>query len=111
MGKTVKFAISLPAAEFKTIETLRRKAGLSRSRFIREAVRRVSTAPAGVREDHAPYAGLEAIGVDDAERRRRAIAAAGQFRSGLSDVSSNHDRYLEEAYSAVGPGEDKKGSG
>jgi len=38
------------------------------------------------------------VTVDDAERRRRAIAAAGQFRSGLTDVSTNHDRYLVEAY-------------
>jgi hypothetical protein len=32
------------------------------------------------------------------ERRRRAIAAAGQFRSDRSDVSTNHDKYLAEAY-------------
>jgi len=36
--------------------------------------------------------------VDDAERQRRAIAVAGRFRSGVSDVSSEHDRYLVEAY-------------
>ena len=36
--------------------------------------------------------------IDDEERRRRAIAMVGQFRSGLSDVSSEHDRYLVEAY-------------
>ena len=36
--------------------------------------------------------------IDDAERRRRAIAAAGRFRSGLSDVAVEHDRYLVEAY-------------
>ena len=36
--------------------------------------------------------------VDDAERRRRAIAVAGRFRSGVTDVSSEHDRYLVEAY-------------
>ncbi|MBN1954002.1 MAG: ribbon-helix-helix protein, CopG family [Anaerolineae bacterium] len=32
------------------------------------------------------------------ERKRRAIAAVGQFRSGLSDVSEKHDEYLIEAY-------------
>jgi len=37
-------------------------------------------------------------GIGEAEKRRRAIAAAGSFRSGLSDVSVNHDRYLVEAY-------------
>ena len=37
-------------------------------------------------------------GVDKEEQRRRAIAAAGRFRSGKSDVSSEHDHYLVEAY-------------
>lgn len=35
---------------------------------------------------------------DLTERRRRAIAAAGKFRSGAADLSSNHDRYLEEVF-------------
>ena len=29
---------------------------------------------------------------------RRAVQAAGRFRSGLHDVSTNHDKYLAEAY-------------
>jgi hypothetical protein len=37
-------------------------------------------------------------GLDDRERRRRAIAAAGKFHSGKSDVAVNHDDYLAEAY-------------
>ncbi len=36
--------------------------------------------------------------VDKDEQRRRAIAAAGRFRSGTSDTSSEHDRYLVEAF-------------
>ena len=36
--------------------------------------------------------------VDLAERRRRAIAVAGRFRSGQSDISARHDDYLAEAY-------------
>jgi hypothetical protein len=32
------------------------------------------------------------------ERRRRAIAAAGKFRSDVTDGSTNHDHYLAEAY-------------
>ncbi|RMD60378.1 CopG family transcriptional regulator, partial [Candidatus Parcubacteria bacterium] len=36
-------------------------------------------------------------GIDEAERRRRAIAAAGRFRSGGLSVSSEHDRYLAKA--------------
>ena len=37
-------------------------------------------------------------GLDDRERRRRAIAAAGKFRSGQDDIAANHDHYLAEAY-------------
>lgn len=33
------------------------------------------------------------------ERRKRALAAVGQFHSGKSDVSERHDEYLAEAYS------------
>jgi len=36
--------------------------------------------------------------VDREERKRRAIAAAGRFHSGLGDFSTNHDDYLSEAY-------------
>ncbi|NVM56792.1 MAG: ribbon-helix-helix protein, CopG family [Desulfobacterales bacterium] len=38
--------------------------------------------------------------VDIKERRRRAIAAAGRFRSGASDISAKHDEYLAEAFQA-----------
>lgn len=34
----------------------------------------------------------------DAERRRRAKAIAGRFRSGATDLSTNHDAYLAETY-------------
>lgn len=34
----------------------------------------------------------------DEERRRRAIVAVGRFRSGVSDLSKAHDKYLNEAY-------------
>jgi hypothetical protein len=30
--------------------------------------------------------------------RRRAMAAAGQFRSGIKDLSASHDAYLTEAF-------------
>ena len=38
------------------------------------------------------------IGLDERERRRRAMEAAGKFRSGKGDVSISHDYYLTEAY-------------
>jgi Arc/MetJ-type ribon-helix-helix transcriptional regulator len=33
---------------------------------------------------------------DDAVRRARALRAAGRFRSGVRDLSSEHDRHLVE---------------
>jgi ABC-type taurine transport system substrate-binding protein len=42
----------------------------------------------------------QTIGMDLAERRRRAIAAAGRFLSGQADISSRHDDYLAEVYQA-----------
>jgi hypothetical protein len=36
-------------------------------------------------------------GIDLDEKRRRAIAAAGRFRSGKHDISGKHDKYLAEA--------------
>jgi hypothetical protein len=42
---------------------------------------------------------LQSIGVSTAERRKRAIAAVGRYSSGRSDISTQHDEYLAEAYS------------
>jgi Arc/MetJ-type ribon-helix-helix transcriptional regulator len=36
--------------------------------------------------------------IDIEERRRRAIAAAGRFRSGASNVSAKHDEHLADAF-------------
>jgi prevent-host-death family protein len=34
---------------------------------------------------------------DRADLRRRALALSGQFRSGRTDISAEHDRYLAES--------------
>ena len=34
----------------------------------------------------------------DVQCRKRAIAAAGRFRSGIKDLSASHDDYLAEAF-------------
>ncbi len=41
-------------------------------------------------------------GPSDQERRQRALDVAGRFSSGLGDVSSEHDRYLADAYYSTG---------
>jgi hypothetical protein len=38
------------------------------------------------------------VGLDGPERRQRAKAAAGKFRSGTGDIAVHHDRYLTKAY-------------
>jgi len=114
MRKTIKFTISMSAAEFTDIESLRRKTRRTRSQFIRDAVAAWRHGPIrtpSVKEDQKEYGAPPASDFADmtdlAERRRRAIAAAGKFRSGTADLSSNHDRYLEEALAEDLPGKKK----
>jgi hypothetical protein len=114
MRKTSKFTISMPAAEFKEVESLRRKSGRTRSQFIRDAVaswKQRSVRTPLVREDQSEYGTPQTPDLADitglTERRRRAIAAAGRFRSGAADLSSNHDRYLGEAFAEVSLGKNK----
>ena len=114
MRKIVKFTISMSAAEFKDIESIRRKAGRTRSQFIRDAVaawRHGRVPPLSIKEDQAEYGAPPAPDAaaltDMAERRRRAMAAAGKFRSGVSDLSANHDRYLEEVFAEDVPAKKK----
>jgi hypothetical protein len=115
MRKIVKFTISMSAAEFKDIEFLRRKTGRTRSQFIRDAVSAWKRGPVrifSVKEDQAEYGAPPVPDSTDltdmAERRRRAIAAAGKFRSGASDLSSNHDRHLEEVFAEDLPAKKKR---
>ncbi|MGA2587646.1 MAG: ribbon-helix-helix protein, CopG family [Candidatus Aminicenantales bacterium] len=103
MAKTVKFSISMPAPEFKALEVARRKAGRTRSQFIRETILKAhdgQTAGAeafSVGEDRSAYGSLHPADMTDmAELRQRAIAAAGRFESGVPDISIEHDRYLTD---------------
>ena len=112
MRHAVKFTVSVPSGVFKTLEALRSKTGMSRSQLVREALRRLGIAEgelsaggkatkAEVREEPARYgipAGPLREITDKAERRRRALAAIGRFRSGVTDLSTEHDKYLDEAY-------------
>lgn len=68
------------AANLKRLAALR---GTSMAEIIRQAVDRFTS---------APDAGAIA------ERKKRALAAVGRFRSGRSDVSARHDDYLAEAF-------------
>jgi hypothetical protein len=116
MQKTAKFAVSMPEAEFKKLESRRRKAGKTRSAFVLEAVRawrpggegtQGATAPATfIKEDPGRY-GEGSIRPEipapkpltgTAESRKRAMAAAGRFRSETGDLSTSHDEILADNY-------------
>jgi Arc/MetJ-type ribon-helix-helix transcriptional regulator len=118
MSPTVKFTVSVPGRLFEEIETLRAKRGISRSQLVREALRRLGPAAgelsaggkatkAEVHEEPARYgipAGPLREITDEAERRRRALAAIGRFRSRVTDLSTEHDKYLDDAYAGGDPG-------
>jgi hypothetical protein len=114
MPGTAKFSVSMPITDFNEIESARRKAGKSRSQFLREAVlgergRRTGEGrPGAVGEARASYVSVEpAVMTDEAEQRKRAIAAAGAFASGVRDLSTGHDRHLTDP----GPDRDDGTSG
>ncbi len=117
MSKSVKFTVSMPAADFKKLEAGRGKTGRTRSQYIRDAVRISDVAGdrppgPGIEEEAGSYkteASMDLTGLE--ERRRRALSAAGRFRSGHSDLSSAHDRYLEDDYATVAPAEDAAPAG
>lgn len=112
MSKTVKFAISMSEEVFKELESLRRKTGWTRSQFIRDSIRawkKEFLEPSRVKEKTEEYKKEIPIDIIDLEeRRRRAIAAAGRFQSDISDLSSNHDKYLEDSYTEVAPKRGKR---
>lgn len=116
MKKTAKFAVSMPEPEFRDVESLRRKSGKTRSQFVRDAIRawKSSPVPSGsgqarssrqdkaspsVQEEACRYGAQPCLDLtDETERRRRAIAAAGRFKSDVGDLSVKHDEHLEDAY-------------
>ncbi|MBN1221794.1 MAG: ribbon-helix-helix protein, CopG family [Candidatus Aminicenantes bacterium] len=112
MSKTVKFTVSMSSAEFKDLESMRRKKGVTRSQFIRDAVRtwkEEPLLPLEIREETGVYKKATPMDIVDLEeRRKRAMAAAGRFRSGISDLSSNHDKHLEAVYAETCPCKKKR---
>lgn len=111
MGKTVKFAISMSEEDFEELESLRQRTGRTRSQFMRDAVRAWKEEfirPLGVKEGPGEYKReIPTDLIDLEERRRRAIAAAGRFRSDFSDISLKHDEHLEDIYAEIAQEKDK----
>ena len=80
----VRTQIQLTAQQAKAIKKIARARHLSVAELIRQAVDNLIKA---------------STVIDVEERRKRAIDASGRFRSGLRDLSTEHDKYLEEAFS------------
>lgn len=79
----VRTQIQLTERQVKSIRSLAKERRVSMAEIIRQSIEAyLKMAP----------------GVDMAERKRRAIAIAGRFRSNVPDLGTNHDRYLTEAY-------------
>lgn len=78
----VRTQIQLTEAQSDRLKKLAAKKQMSVAELIRQGVNVI----------------LRAEAVSPEERKRRAMAAAGRFRSGRKDLSSAHDKYLAEAY-------------
>lgn len=76
----VRTIVQLPDAQAAALERAARRRGVSRAAVVREALDRL-LGPEISDEDAA---------------LRRALAAAGSFASGVSDLAERHDEYLAE---------------
>ena len=79
----VRTQIQLSEKQAKALKKLAARRNVSVAELIRQAV-----------DEELRAAG----GIDRDERKRRALAAAGRFHSGLTDLSTEHDHYLAEAF-------------
>ncbi len=79
MKRTV---IQLKDRQYETVKRLAASEGVSMAEVLRRAV------------DLLPGRST----IDREERKRRALAAAGRFNSGVGDIARRHDKYLAETY-------------
>ena len=81
----IRTQIQLSEKQMRTLKILSAKQNSSVAELVRQGVELL----------------LRSTGeVDPEERKRRAIALAGRFRSDVDDLATNHDHYLIEAYSS-----------
>lgn len=79
----VRTQIQLTEEQSRALKSLASQRNVSVAELIRQSVDSLIRSSAGL---------------SDEERRRRAIAAAGKFRSGQMNIATHHDDYLAEAY-------------
>lgn len=76
----VRTQMQLTEEQAKALKEIAAQRGVSTAQMIRESVERI---------------------IKEGERKenwRKAFAIMGRYRSGLSDVSAHHDKYLAEDY-------------
>lgn len=76
----IRTQIQLTEEQAKALREIATQRGVSMAELIRESVERT---------------------IEESERKekwRRALGVMGRYRSGLNDVSSDHDKYLAEDY-------------
>ncbi len=70
----------------------------SQMRQLRDLARRRGVPIAALMREGADLVIRSSGAVDDEQRRRRAMDAAGRFHSGHEDLAEAHDRHLTEAF-------------
>jgi len=79
----IRTQIRLTERQAQALKELAARQNVSVAQIIRQAV-----------DERLRAAG----GIDLRQRKQRALAVAGRFHSGLSDLSVEHDRHLAKAY-------------
>jgi len=79
----IRTQVQLTDDQFRSLKRLAADRGVSVAELIRQGVQ-LFIRGAGV--------------IDSKEQRQRALSAPGRFHSHLSDISAQHDRYLQQAY-------------
>jgi Ribbon-helix-helix protein, copG family len=78
----VRTQIQLTSEQLHTLRRIAAERGVSLASLIREAVDQM------------------VAGADPDDRWDRALASVGRYASGLGDLSEDHDRHLDDAYSS-----------
>ncbi len=79
----IRTQVQLTEEQVKTLKEIATRKGVSVSEIVRQSIENT------IRSD---------MEISYEERCRRALEVMGKFRSGKSDVSVNHDKYLAEAF-------------
>jgi hypothetical protein len=79
----IRTQIQVTEKQMKSLKTMALEQGVSVAELIRRSIDSFIQSPKVL---------------SDEERIQRALSVIGKFHSGLSDVSVNHDKYLDEIY-------------